>query len=267
MAAEQPESQDQPQSPDAPAPAPQNRKQRRANAVIKRRTKHKEVVEELQQPDQFQQQGKPIVEWVLEHVTQIGIAIGVILVGLLAWGIMDSMSTANKADAAEALYKARRELPALSTLPGDDVDDQMEKLQSSVTALEAVIAEHDGTPQADEARVEAANASYRLGEYDKALAFYEAVDGGKGLVALRALNGKAYTLESKADLAGALTVFESIRSQTTGGLKAQATLDLARVAEANGDAEKAKGLLAGFAEEFPDSLLLPEAQSRLAALP
>jgi len=267
VAAEQPKSQNQPQSPDAPAPAPQNRKERRANAVIKRRTKRKEVVEELQQPDQFQQQGKPIVDWVLEHASKIGIAVAVILVGLLAWGIMDGMNTASQADAAEALYKARRELPALSTLPGDDVDDQMDKLQASVTALEAVIAEHDGTPQADEARVEAANAAYRLGEYDKALGLYEAASAGKGLVALRALNGKAYTLESKADLAGALTVFESIRSETTGGLKAQATLDLARVAEASGDADRAKGLLAGFAEEFPDSLLLPEAQSRLAAIP
>lgn len=266
MAAEQPESQDQPQTPDAPAPAPQNRKERRANAVIKRRTKRKEVIEELQAPDQFQQQGKPIVEWVLAHVNQIGIAIGAILVALLAWGILDGISASNQKDAAEALYRARRELPALSTLPGDDVSDQKEKLGAALTALEAVIVEHDGTPQANEARVDAANAAYRLGDYDKALALYEAAAGSKGLVAVRGLNGKAYTLESKGDLAGALTVFDTLRTTTSGGLKAQATLDLARVAEASGDADRAKGLLAGFAEEFPDSLLLPEAQSRLAAL-
>ncbi len=266
MAAEQPESQDPIDSPDAPVPAPQNRKERRANAVIKRKTKHKEVVEEFQAPDQFQQQGKPIIEWVLEHVNQIGIGIGAILLGLLVWGVIDGMNASSRKDAAEALFRARRELPALSTLPGDDVADQKAKLQTSLTALEAVIAEHDGTPQADEARVDAGNAAYRLGDYDKALAHYSSVPAGKALVALRSLNGKAYALESKGDLAGAASVFDDMRTRTKGDLKAQATLDLARVAQASGDSDRAKGLLAGFAEEFPDSLLLPEAQARLAAL-
>ena len=266
MAAEQPESQDPSQTPEGPAPAPQNRKERRANAVIKRRTKRKEVVEELQQPDQFQQQGRPVVEWVLEHTNQIGIAIAVILVGLFAWGIMDSMKASSHKEAAEALYKARRELPALAALPTDDADDNEAKLGTALTALEAVIADHDGTPQADEARVDAAGAAYRLGDYDKALGLYEAAAKGSGVTATMARIGKAYALESKGDLAGASAAFEAVRSSTLGGMKAQATLDLARVAAASGDTDKAKSLLGSFEADFPDSLLLPEAQTRLAAL-
>ena len=270
MAAEQSESQDEsqpPQTPEGPAPEPQNRKQRRANAVIKRRTKHKEVVEELQQPDQFQQQGRPVVEWVLSHVNQIGMVVGAILVILLIWGVVESMSSSNQRDAAEALFKARRDLPALSTLPGQEAGEQRDELTKSLAALEAVITAHDGTPQANEARVDAAGAAYRLGDYDKALALYEAAASGKGVSALMGLQGTAYTLESKGDLTGALAAFDAIRTKSSGGFKAQATLDLARVAQANGDADRARGLLAGFEEEFPDSLLLPEAQSRLSAIP
>lgn len=266
MAAEQPDSQDTPQTPGEPT-APLNRKQRRANAVIKRRTKHKEVVEELQQPDQFQQQGRPVVEWVLERTTQIGIGIGVILAVLLVWGIVDGMKAGKQKEAAEALYKARRDLPALSTLPGDDVSEQKEDLGKALTALEGVVSEFDGTPQADEARVDAANAAYRLGDYDKALSLYEAAASGGGVSAMMALNGKAYTLESKGDLAGAVAAFEAVRTEATGGFKAQATLDLARVVAANGDVDRARGLLGSFETDFPDSLLQPEATSRLAALP
>jgi hypothetical protein len=43
-------------------------------------------------------------------------------------------------------------------------------------------------------------------------------------------------------------------------------MDLARVHETKGDRVKAREVYEQFAVEFPDSLFLPEAQSRAAAL-
>lgn len=252
--------------PEEPLPDPMNRKQRRANAVIKRRTKHKEVVEELEEPDQFQQQGKPFMDWVLEHVRELGILVGVILVILFVWGVMGSLSTKKSQEAAEALYKARRDLPALNAPPSEAGTDDTESLTSALAALEVVIGDFDGTPQADQARVDAGGIAYRLGDFDKALSFFEKCVKGKSLTALSARSGKGFALEAKGDLAGAASAFEDLRDLVSGDVKAQSTLDLARVYAANGEGEKAKGLLSTFEDEFPDSLLLPDAQARLAAL-
>ncbi|MCO4768750.1 MAG: tetratricopeptide repeat protein [Deltaproteobacteria bacterium] len=264
MAAEQP---DPNEIPAGPTPdAPMNRKERRANAVIKRRTKHKEVVEEIQQPDQFQQQGRPFIDWVLDHVKELGMAVGAVIVLLFVWGLMGTMSANKAQEASEALFKARRDLPALNAPPSDVGAEDTEALGKALTALSGVIDEYDGTPQADQARVDAGGIAYRLGKHDEALGFYEPVASGKSLTGLSAQVGKAYVLEAKGDFTGAGSILESLRGATKGDMKAQATLDLARVHAASGDKDKAKGLLATFEEEFPDSLLLPDAQARLASL-
>ena len=265
MAAEQPDPNELPPGPE-PDDAPMNRKQRRANAVIKRRQKHKEVVEEIQQPDQFQQQGRPVVDWVLEHVKELGIAVGAIIVFLFVWGLMGSMQTKKSQEAAEALYKARRDLPALNAPPSDAGADDTEDLGDALTALAAMVSEYDGTPQADQARVDAGGIAFRLGKHDEALGFFDPVAKGNSVVGVQARLGKAYVLEAKGDLAGAVTVLEDLRGDLSGDQKAQATLDLARVHVSNGNTDGAKGLLATFEEEFPDSLLLPDAQARLASL-
>jgi len=264
VAAEQPEENETPGTPDPEAPL--NRKERRANAVIKRRQKHKEVIEEIEEPDQFQQQGKTVVDWVLEHLRELGMAVGAILVVLFVWGIMGSMSASKSEEAATALYKARRDLPALSAPPSEAGSEDTAALTAGLTALEGMIEEFSGTPQADQARVDAGGIAYRLGQYDKALATYESVASTKGLVGQQALLGKAYALEAKGDLAGATAALESLRSAQKGDRKAQTTLDLVRVHSSNGQTDKAKGLLSAFEDEFPDSLLLPDAQARLASL-
>ncbi len=265
MAAEQPEPNQLPLEPE-PADEPLNRKQRRANAVLKRRQKHKEVVEEIQQPDQFQQQGRPVVEWVLEHVKELGIAAGAILVLLFVWGLLGSMQTKKSQEAAEALYEARRDLPVLNAPPSDAGTDDTEDLGKALTALTSMVSEYDGTPQADQARVDAGGIAYRLGKHDEALGFFDPVAKGNSVVGIQARLGKAYVLEAKGDLTGAVAAFEALRGDLAGDQKAQATLDLARVHVSNGNTDGAKGLLATFEEEFPDSLLLPDAQARLASL-
>jgi len=259
VAAEQPEPNEIPGTPEEPM----NRKQRRANAVIKRRQKHKEVVEEIQQPDQFQQQGRPVMDWVLDHVRELAMGMAAIVGILFIWGVMNTLSANKAEDAAEALFKARRDLPAVSAAADDE---NGEDLRKALTALEGVIAEYGGTPQGDEARVDAAGIAYQLGDHDKALALYGEVAGTGSLVAQRALAGKAYTQEAKGSLAEAASSFESLKGAISGDAQAQVVLDLARVYAANGDAEKARGLLSTFEDDYPDSLLLPDAQARLASL-
>ncbi len=261
MAAEQPEPNEVPSAPEEPM----NRKQRRANAVLKRRQTHKEVVEEIQEPDQFQQQGRPVMDWVLDHVRELAMGMGAIIAILFVWGVINSMSASKAEEAAEALFKARRDLPALSAPTSEDGGDA-ESLGKALTALEGFIAEYGSTPQGDEARVDAAGVAYRMGDYDKALALYGEVAGTGTLVGQRAMVGQAYAQEAKGSLAEAAATLESLKGALSGDAQAQVVLDLARVYAANGQGDKAKGLLSTFEDEYPDSLLLPDAQARLAAL-
>ena len=260
MAAEQPDP-NVPQTPDEPS-EPMNRKQRRANAVIKRRQTHKEVVEEIEEPDVFVQQGRPVVDWVVDHTRELAIGLGAIVGILFLWGAISTLQAGKAEDAAEALYRAHRKLPALTATEESNNDD----LKEGLAALEGVIDEYGNTAQADQARVEAAGIAYQLGDNDKALALADAATGADGVVGLQALSSKAYALEAKGDLAGAASALEALQKKAEGGFKAQAMLDLARVLEAQGKGAEAKTLLEGFEEEFPDSLLLPDAKARLASL-
>ncbi len=238
--------------------------------VIKKRQRRKDRQEELQQPDEFVEVGGTIVDWVVDRGKPIGIGIGVILAGLLVWGVGKSIDKGSRTDAAEALYIASRDLPDQGTRPGVDEPvadpDADAKLEKAVAALAVVSTEHDGTPQGGIAAMEAGSALYRAGRYDDALTRFETAEATGGLVGEMALNGKAYTLESLQRFDEAATAFQTVRTQSTGGAKEQATIDLGRVYEAAGQPDKARSVYEEFEADFPESALLADVQARAAAV-
>ncbi len=256
-------------APEAPPAAPAGR----ARPVIKKRVGAKKRREDLAQPDEFMEVGGTIVDWVLERRKPASIIVGGILAALLVYGVVGKLQTSSRTEAAAALFEAQRQLPGASATTGasglnitlsDPTDDG--KLDEAITALDGVIAEFAGTPQATVAQLDAGAALNRAGEYERALPYFEAASAAGGTMGLLGSSSKASTLESLGRLDEALAAYESVRGETTGGLREQATIDLARVALANGDGARAKALYGEFETEFPDSALLAEVQAKAAAI-
>lgn len=264
------ETEEQPETGGSAPAAPPAAKSRRP--VIKKRTRRKDRQEELEQPDEFVEVGGTIVDWVLDRGKPIGIGLSIVLGILLVWGILQKVESGNQLEASEALFLARQDLPGASgpAAPGlavpEDDGDRTAKLASAVTALSAVASDHSGTPQAALASLHAGSALYREGRYEDALAHFEAAEAGKGIASDLALNSKAYALESLTRLDEAATAFEAVRGSAKGGAREQATLDLARVYEAQGKGEQARQLYEEFEVDFPESALLADAQARAAAI-
>jgi tetratricopeptide (TPR) repeat protein len=239
--------------------------------VWKRRAKKKERDQDLTKPDEFVKVGGTIADWILDRRNVIGIAIGVLLLALGVWGGVTQSRGKARAAASEALFEARRALPdtgGIGASAADDLDPAARKarVEEARKKLDAVIAEHGSTPQATQARLDAGSALFRVGDYEGALPYFEAATGANGVSGLLSWNGKAYALESLGRYDEAIVAFEKVREMGSGETKEQGLLDLARVHESKGDFAKARELYAAFETEFPDSLLLPDAQARAAAL-
>jgi len=244
--------------------------------TIKKRRSRKERHEDLGQPDEFVEVGGTIVDWLVERRKVVGVVLGVLLVGLLIGGIQRKMDSSTQAEASASLFQARELLPSTSSTPltgglsfdlPDDLGDaeRRTKVEAAVTGFEGVLKDFRGTPQADQARVLAAKALFGIGEYERALVFAEAATKADGIAGERAQDLQGFTLLALDRAPEAVKVFEGLRDDTSGASRARATLNLGTAHEAAGDVESARGVYTLFAEEFPDSDLLDEVQSRVGA--
>ena len=244
--------------------------------VIKKRVGAKKRREELEQPDEFMEVGGTIVDWVLANGKMVGGVVGAVLVILLIWGLVQKLDHSGRENASAALYEAEKLLPgadALSprlgpiTLSSDASDEELAaRTADAVVALDTVIAEHGRTPQANVARLDAGGALFRVGKYEEALVYFAEAARAKGAVGTFALGAKAATLESLERWDEAATEYRTLRGRTSGPMKEQATIDLARVHESQGDFAGARTLYGEFEGEFPDSLRLDEIQAKAAAI-
>lgn len=251
-------------------PAPKKR------PVIKKRVGAKKRQDELEQPDEFMEVGGTVVDWVIANGKMVGGVVGGILAILLIWGVVQKIDRSGREQASADLYEAEKLLPGADALSprlgpitlasSDDEEDRDAKTADAVAALDTVIADHGRTPQANVARLDAGGALFRVGKYEEALAYFTEAARAKGAVGTFALGAKAATLESMDRFDDAATEYRQLRSRTSGPMKEQATIDLARVLETQSDFAGARTLYAEFEGEFPDSLQLDEVQAKAAAI-
>ncbi|HCP47243.1 MAG TPA: hypothetical protein DIU15_14470 [Deltaproteobacteria bacterium] len=242
--------------------------------VIKKRVSRKERQEELEQPDEFIEVGGTVIDWLIERGKIVSGIVGGLLLLVIVWAVVDKTQAATSEDAAAALYDAVAELPAQSNqslggislaLTAPDDADSKDKVAAAVTALDAVIADYDGTSQAHQAQIVAGRALYDQGDFDQALAYFSAAKAADGLIGLRASNARAHALAALGRHGEAATEYESLRNTTAGSLKEAATLGLARTYEASGDTAKALDIYSQFQTEFPDSEHTQDVLARVAA--
>lgn len=177
---------------------------------------------ELNKPDAFHEEGSKWVNWLQNHPQEATYgAIGVVVL-LIVVGVGLELATRGPAvdtSAGAALGKAidiagkevAEGIPA--SADGETYPSEVAKQEALAKALSDVREQHKGKPAATLAALSLADARFKLGKPDEALALYDEflgkVDGKDPLRAL-ALEGRAMALEAKNDLPGALAAYEKL---------------------------------------------------------
>lgn len=190
-----------------------------------------------------------------EHkTTLIAVIVGVLvlaaaIIGWRVWQSKKSVEGQQLLGSAIALYESgnyRSALDGTDTTPG-------------LTE----IANDFGGATGEQARFLAADAHFRLGEYDEALALFEDYDGD-GLLAASALAGQAAVHEQKGDNARAGALYrEAATSFDSPASTPRYYLDAARTFAAAGDAPAAEAALQAVIDDYADSPEAVTAQTEL----
>ena len=202
-------------------------------------------------------------DFVDKHRTLVWGLLGglVLLVGLIVAYVF--YQQAQEAEAQEALavpirlYEAESYREALDGPEGE-------------MGLLAVADEYGGTDAGDLAHFYAADALYRLGEYEEALEHFQAFDGDDAYLEASALAGEAAVHENLEDFARAGQLYEEAAERFESELTTPRFLfGAGRAYEAAGDYAAAEAAYEALKEGFPDA---PAAQNvdaylaRVAAL-
>lgn len=235
---------------------------------------------ELKQPDAFQAAGAQAQSWFQERQKAILIVLGVILVGGLGVALATYLSNRSDQQAAksfgDALKPLSREVAAGESAPvvaeGEDppFKSQKEKDEALVKALAEFKQQNSGSKAAATAAITLAQANFRLGKLDDALAgfddYLKAAPTDDPLRAA-ALEGKGYVFEAKGDYDKALTAFEQLgRENKTEFLTGMGPYHRARVLLAQGKKDEAAKEFSSIAQQFPNTAAARMSQERLSSL-
>jgi tetratricopeptide (TPR) repeat protein len=229
---------------------------------------------EMKAPDAFQSAAATAAAWltgkqkaIVAGVVGLLVLVAVVLAGMAWW---DS----RKSTAGALLYRTLDDADGqISSIPLPGVTVPI--FPNAEAQYRSVLGRADdlrkGYPSTDAARtaaLAAGAAHLRLAAWDAAITEYESYLAGapaKDSLAFVAIEGVARAKEAKGDVAGALAAYERLQSQASARGD-RATLERARLLVASGKADEARKLLEGFAQEFKESQLRPEADRQLQAM-
>ncbi len=229
---------------------------------------------DLKAPDKFQEVATRAVDWITGHKKQAragAVIVAVLVVGAIAAGVAGS---ARDEKAGALGYEVVRAVGAeLSSVPlpgqsGPFFATDAERQKAVIAEADRVIAEYPSTAAGRLALLMKADAQYRLGEADAAIAGYQkylSESPAEQSLRFGALEGIALALESKGKLDEAAAAWERTAREAAPYADV-ADLERARVLAAAGKVDEARKLLDGFAGRHKETTLAAEAASRLARM-
>lgn len=229
---------------------------------------------DMKGPDRFQVAATHAAEWAAKNGRTVAVALGALVVALVAAAVVQGMTASARERAGSRLYRALDAAEGVvSAVPMVGSDRQVfaseaERQKAIVDAADRARQGHPGTRAALTAALLAGGANLRLGQWDQARAAYEEYLAGTPAddsLRFAALEGLARAAEGKSDFAGAAATFERA-GREVAFYKDRAALERARLLERAGKADEARKLLSAFPEEHKESPLKAEAQERLARL-
>jgi tetratricopeptide (TPR) repeat protein len=235
---------------------------------------------ELREPDAFQRIGVEAQEWMKQRqrVVMFGVG-GILLLGAgaaLASYVSDRGENQAERELGAALKVLDRpvvEKPAPDAQPdpkNPPFTSQNEKDEAVIKSLSEFRSTRKGTQAAVTAALPLAQASYRLGKHDEALAaFDEYLKNAKKDQPLyaSALEGKGYVFEAKGQLDQAFTAFDQMaRENQTEFLAGMGLYHRARILILQNKKEEAAKALSEISTSHPDTAAARLAGDRLAVL-
>jgi tetratricopeptide (TPR) repeat protein len=229
---------------------------------------------DLKAPDKFQEVATRAVDWISGHKKNAR-AISIVVAAAVAIAIVAGLVASARSDKAGALaYEVVRAAGAevsavpLPGVPGPFYANDAERQKAVIAAAELAIGEYPSTAAGHLALLMKADAQYRLGEADAAVASYQkylSETSSDDSLRFGALDGIAMALESKGKLDEAAAAWE--RSGREAPLFSDhADIERARVLALAGKKDEARKLLEGFAERHKGSQFAADAADRLARL-
>ncbi|HSN90061.1 MAG TPA: hypothetical protein VLS93_02435 [Anaeromyxobacteraceae bacterium] len=229
---------------------------------------------EMKGPDRFQATAGQAAGWMAGHRRLVFALLAAAGAAVVLAIVVSAVQTHRAETAGTALSAVSAALAGqvsavpLPGAPGPFYPTEEARQRAVLEAAEKVAAEFSGTPAGHTAALAAADARFKLGEWDAALAGYQAyaAAAGKGdSLLFGALEGIALVEEAKGNAEAAALAWERL-ARDAPSQAARADLERARLLLRAGKAQEARALLASFPEKHADSPLVAEAAERLARL-
>lgn len=210
---------------------------------------------DLKRPDEFVSTGRQVLLWAGENSRRLYQALGVLAVVLVAIGAVYSLRGARARQANDDLGGALALLRA-------------GKYGDAAAQLTEVANRWQSTGPGEVARLYAASASVKAGNYDGAATLAQAIVQGGGLAPYLRQQGLvtlAFALEQKGDTAGAATRYDEAAG-VEGPFTPEAILGAARCRERLGETAAARDLYQRYVREFPTASDVSRATAKAEAL-
>lgn len=178
----------------------------------------------------------------------------------LAYGIAGAAALVLLAIAGYAYWQSQRSVEAQNLLGGIVLVYEQGQYQEALDGtgdnpgLLVIAEDYGGSEAGNMARFYAADALFRLGEYDQALEYFEAFDKGNHIVGASALAGEAAIYETKEDYARAGALYRRAALQYEDGLTSPEYLHASgRAYEKAEQYEDARNAYQMIRDRFPES--------------